>query len=282
MEKEEYYIYKSTLVERLEIYKNELIEEELSRRTITKYMSDVYQWLDEMGTIIDKSNMQRYKESLDKRYLISSLNSKLISINRFLRWNGNDKLCLKVKRGQLVGSLKNVITREAYRRMLMYAWDTGRHKMYYLMKTIARTGIRIGELKYITVQAISAGQVYVSNKGKTRWVQIPQSLCIELEQYCLANNITEGIIFCGNKKGKVISEPGVLKNMKYIARQVNVPEDVVYPHSLRHLFAKTYMEELGDISELADILGHSRIETTRIYTRTTLEEKRTRLEKLSL
>lgn len=275
-------IAKEKLLARMEEYKGTLLDEELSDRTIRKYMVDVKLWLEDMPAMIDKNEMQKYKSLLEANYAINSVNSKIISINRFLRWVGISELCLKVKRKQIANCLNNVISRNDYFKMIDYAIRTKRYKMYYIMKVIARTGIRIGELRYITVESIYVGQVYVFNKGKGRWVQIPESLCKELRSYCIENNILDGIIFYGNKIGKVISEPAVLKNMKYIAFKVGVNVDVVYPHSLRHLFAKTYMEELGDIAELADILGHSRIETTRIYTRTTSEEKRQRLEKISL
>lgn len=154
--------------------------------------------------------------------------------------------------------------------------------MYYILRTIALTGIRIGELKYITVDAVNTGWAEVYNKGKYRNIYISRNLSEELLNYCNDNGISTGIVFRGRNREEGISPAGVWKNMKYIAEQVGVPLEKVYPHNLRHLFAKTYMEKVGDVTELSDLLGHSRLETTWIYTKTTAEEKRNRLEKLDL
>lgn len=145
------------------------------------------------------------------------------------------------------------------------------------MKTIAQTGIRVGELKYVTVEAIQVGITIVWNKEKYRNVYLTNKLCEELQMYCSDNNISEGPIFCGNKKGQTITNGAVWKSLKYLAIQAGIPQELVYPHSFRHLFAKEYMQKIGDISELADLLGHTRLETTWIYTKTTSEEKRVRL-----
>ena len=142
------------------------------------------------------------------------------------------------------------------------------------MKTIAQTGIRVGELKYVTVEAIQVGITIVWNKEKYRNVYLTNKLCEELQMYCSDNNISEGPIFCGNKKGQTITNGAVWKSLKYLAIQAGIPQELVYPHSFRHLFAKEYMQKIGDISELADLLGHTRLETTWIYTKTTSEEKR--------
>lgn len=150
------------------------------------------------------------------------------------------------------------------------------------MKTITQPGIRVGELKYVTVEAIQVGITIVWNKEKYRNVYLTNKLCEELQIYCSDNNISEGPIFCGNKKGRTITNGAVWKSLKYIAIQAGIPQELVYPHSFRHLFAKEYMRKIGDISELADLLGHTRLETTWIYTKTTSEEKRVRLEHLDL
>ena len=143
------------------------------------------------------------------------------------------------------------------------------------MKTIAQTGIRVGELKYVTVEAIQVGITIVWNKEKYRNVYLTNKLCEELQMYCSDNNISEGPIFCGNKKGQTITNGAVWKSLKYLAIQAGIPQELVYPHSFRHLFAKEYMQKI-------DLLGHTRLETTWIYTKTTSEEKRVRLEHLDL
>ena len=150
------------------------------------------------------------------------------------------------------------------------------------MKTIAQTGIRISELKFVTFEAVKEGSALVWNKGKYRTVYFTSALQGELLEYCKDIGCTKGIIFCGRAKGKAITQGAVWKGLKYIARQADVPEEKVYPHSFRHLFAKEYMRKVGDIFELADLLGHSRLDTTWIYTKTTSDEKRSRLELLDL
>ena len=116
------------------------------------------------------------------------------------------------------------------------------------MKTIAQTGIRVGELKYVTVEAIQVGITIVWNKEKYRNVYLTNKLCEELQMYCSDNNISEGPIFCGNKKGQTITNGAVWKSLKYLAIQAGIPQELVYPHSFRHLFAKEYMQKIGDIS----------------------------------
>lgn len=150
------------------------------------------------------------------------------------------------------------------------------------MKTIAGTGLRIGELKYVTVQAITDGCTQIWNKRKYRTIYFSELLCEELLRYCNMIGIEQGVVFPGRTEGEVIASATVWKDLKYIAMSIGIPKDTVFPHSFRHLFAKNYMERIGDITELADILGHSRLETTWIYTKTTSAEKRKRLELLDL
>lgn len=273
---------KNEAIEKIEGYERQMRIDELSERTIKKYLCDVEQWINSQSDMISMETMIAYKEALINAYSISSVNSKLISVNRYLKWIGHDELILKMKRMQPKASIENMISKEEYNRMLEFAKHTNRKKMYLIMRTIALTGIRIGELKYITVQSLKNGVVEVFNKGKYRTIYISVPLAEELLEYCDDNGIYEGIIFHGRDRTKGISAVGVWKNMKYIAGKVDVPLKKVYPHSLRHLFAKTYMERVGDVTELSDLLGHSRLETTWIYTKTTSEEKRNRLEKIDL
>jgi len=199
-----------------------------------------------------------------------------------LKWLGFRELAVKTKRIQTSNGLENMITKECYLKMLRYADTHNKKKMYYIMKTIAQTGIRIGELQFVTFEAVREGSTIVWNKGKYRTIYFTDNLCKELLRYCDETSCTGGVIFCGRDRGKVITPGAVWKGLKYIARQVEVSEQIVYPHSFRHLFAKEYMRKVGDISELADLLGHSRLETTWIYTKTTSDEKRRKLELLDV
>lgn len=255
---------------------------ELSSSTIAKYVADINQWLSIAPEKISKASILDYKENLCKNYKVASVNSKIISINRYLKWLGIKELTVKTKRIQNPSGLENMITKECYLKMLRYADARNKRKQYCIMKTIAQTGIRIGELKYVTVEAVKEGSTVVWNKGKYRTVYFTDNLRHELLRYCMEIDCVTGVIFCGRENGKAITPGAVWKSLKYIARQVEVPEEMVYPHSFRHLFAKEYMRKVGDISELADLLGHSRLETTWIYTKTTSDEKRRKLELLDL
>lgn len=277
------YLEKVQAEAKLEEYKIEMEMKELSERTIHKYLADVRQWLaEEKDNIISKETIISYKRKLSEKYKVSSVNSKIVSVNRYLRWLGFVELVVRTERIQTTNVLDKMITKENYFAMMNYAKDTGRMRLYYIMKTIAGTGIRVGELKYVTVTAITDGYTQIWNKGKYRYIYFSERLCVELLQYCNNIGICEGIIFVGRKEGKVITSAAVWKGLKNIAKELGIPEETVFPQSFRHLFAKNYMEKVGDITELADILGHSRLETTWIYTKTTSAEKRRRLELLDL
>lgn len=275
-------LMKKKALDMIEIYKDEIKADELSSATISKYVADIKQWLSAMNDRISKSDISVYKEMMCEKYKVTSVNSKIISVNRYLRWLGYKELVVKTKRIQRINGLEKMITKEYYIQMLHYAKSMRKDKMYYIMKTIAQTGIRVSELKFVTVEAVLAGATIVQNKGKFRTVYFTNSLCRELLLYCEMTGCIKGIIFCGRESGKTITPGAVWKGLKYIAKQAGVPETIVYPHSFRHLFAKEYMRKVGDISELADLLGHSRLETTWIYTKTTSDEKKQRLERLGL
>lgn len=275
-------LMKEFVERRLHNYLEELRMDELSPATINKYKTDINQWIVEMPDMIKKEHILNYKSIMENDYKPSTVNSKLIAINRYLKWLGYNQMTVKTKKIQQQQQLDNVINRSCYCNMLGYALEHNKTKMYYLMKTFAQTGIRVSELKYVTWEAINAGYTIVYNKNKYRTVYFNSRLCSELKDYCEKIGCTSGIIFVGNTPGVAIKPGTVWKNLKYIARQINIPEKIVYPHSFRHMFAKEYMVVIGDISELADLLGHSRLETTWVYTKTTSEEKRKRLELLEL
>ena len=277
------YLKKVQAEAKMQEYTREMELQELSARTINKYLFDIRQWLGEMnGDIISKEAVIIYKSKLSKQYKVASVNSKIISVNRYLKWLGFKELVVNTERIQMSNVLDKIITKESYFTMLNYAKSTGKVKLYYIMKTIAKTGLRVGELKFVTVTAIENGYTQIWNKGKYRYIYFSEHLCAELLQYCNQVGIGEGIVFAGRTEDKAISSTAVWKGLKNIAKELGIPEETVFPHSFRHLFAKNYMEKVGDITELADILGHSRLETTWIYTKTTSAEKRKRLGLIDL
>lgn len=263
-------------------YKKYLYLKELSDITIKKYCKDVeqfYIWLGE--NIISKEKVLEYKKHLKNRYKIVSVNSKINSLNKYFEWKGLEEYKVKSFRVQTSTSVSNIITKNDYFRLLDCAKKSKKWKMYYIMRTLAMTGIRIGELRYITVESINDCQIEIYNKGKARVIYMGEHVRKMLKQYCMANGITNGFIFRGSKDS-AISQKTVWKNLKNISSKAGVPQSKVYPHSFRHLFAKEYMKVSSDISELADILGHTRLETTWRYTRTSYDEKVKMLDKMEL
>lgn len=229
---------------------------------------------------ITRKLTQMYKEEMRGRYKATTLNLYLTALNSYLDFIGRRDCRVQLCRLQKKKSVENVISSEEFDRMLSYACRNKMRKAYCIMCTLVTTGIRIGELKYITVDILEKGATEVCNKGKYREIYLPDRLAEELRKYCRENEIRDGNIFLGNR-GTPISRAGVWYMLQNIAEECQVPKEKAHPHSFRHFFAKAYITQYGNLSELADILGHSSIEITRIYTRTSVNEKRERLEHLN-
>lgn len=260
------------------LYRRELAEG--TREIYTRQVSELLKFLN--GGKITKEAMIAYKESLEKKqFAVSTQNLYITAVNSYLKFVGYEHFMLHTKRVQKHRSLVNIMEAEEYGRLLAYARKSGREKYYYIMKTLALTGIRISELKYFTVDTLKQEMFVVQNKGKHREIYLPQKLLAELEDYCKQAQVEEGVIFLGST-GKPIGRISVYKTLVRMAEQAGIPGKKAHPHSFRHLFAVTFMRQYGDIAELSDILGHSSLETTRIYTTTTIREKRRKLNELEL
>ena len=184
-------------------------------------------------------------------------------------------------RKQHAASNSEILSLSDYKRLLRFAKRLGQEDTYLIMKILAMTGIRIEELSFFTVENVKTNYIYVRNKGKERSIIIRQDLARELRQYCRNNGIKEGVIFFCKTKGKMMAKSTIWRRMQRIAGVARVGKNKVHAHSFRHLFAKMFLEEYnGSIAELADILGHNSLETTRIYAKTTDEEKRRKLERI--
>ena len=268
----------------LQAYSADLRREELGGNTIKKYLSDAQRFLRSVPPEenMDKLTVIRFKEKLRIKYKPSSVNSYLMGANHFLIWAGHPELTVKTERLQRSFSRECVLQQTEYRQLLAYARREGKDKYYYIMRTLAGTGIRVGELRYITREVLERRLAVIRHKGKIREICIPDSLCESLISYCEEQEIKSGPVFCGWQEGQALDESGVWKTLKRLADKAGVDPEKVYPHSFRHLFAKIYMQQIGNLTELSDILGHSNIETTRLYTLETMEEKRVSLERLAL
>ena len=237
----------------IEEFKNNLRMEEKSLATISKYIHDVNVFSEYTnGQCITKDIVIQYKEYLLKNYAIRSVNSMLASINclfAFLGWNDCSVKSIKIQR-QIFRSAEKELTKQEYFRLVQAAKSKGNKRLYLLLQTICGTGIRVSELKFITVEAVKSGQAIVSNKGKTRSVFIVRNLQNKLMHYIKEIGITTGIVF-RTSKGNPISRSNIWKDMKNLCTQANVNPNKVFPHNLRHLFARTFYSIEKDIAKLA-------------------------------
>lgn len=254
--------------EMIQDYKNYLITEEKSEVTIEKYVRDILalqQWLD--GRDITKQELLSYKAELVQEYAPASVNSIIASINGFLAFNNLYELkikSLKIQK-QLFCQSEKELTKNEYERLLKAAKDKKNERLYLIMQTICSTGIRVSELKYITVDAVTNRQTTVKLKGKIRTILLPKELCKLLSKYCKEQKIRNGSVFI-TRNGNPLTRHEIWRSMKSLCEMAGVDKSKVFPHNLRHLFARTYYAIQKDIVRLADILGHTSINTTRIYT----------------
>lgn len=259
--------------------------EEKSYATIKKYISDVRNFLDYLkDQELAKDTVIAYKDFLiSKKYAIRSINSKLASLNSFFLFLGRNDLKVKYLKlqQQIFRSEEKELSKPEYERLLSAAKVKGNSRIELVLQTICATGIRVSELKYITLEAVKLGEAVVSLKGKVRTIIIVKRLQKKLLSYAKAHNIKSGMIFI-TRNGKAMNRINIWREMKELCRQSNVNPQKVFPHNLRHLFARTFYSVEKDIAKLADILGHSNITTTRIYLLATGCEHRNKLEKMRL
>lgn len=274
---------KSRYVGHLEEFLSELKMAEKSELTLKKYRRDLmkfYVYIKQESFV--KETVIDYKQDLIAQgYKLSSINSYLVVLNKYLAWLGAADLKVKLLKTQRRGSREDIITLVDYKRLLRYAKKRGEMDMYHLMKVLAMTGIRIEELKFITVENIQSNYIVVTNKGKSRTVIMRQDLARELRKYCRTKCIKQGVIFVGKKEGCMMAKSTIWRRLKKIAGAAKVNKKKVHAHSFRHFFAKQFLlQNNNNILELADILGHESLDTTRIYNVSTDAEKRKKLENM--
>lgn len=268
----------------IDSFKRYLINEEKSEATIAKYVHDVrvfVSWVEDEE--IDKTKVLSYKNELTEKYAPASVNAALASLNCFFRFCGQNELCvktIKIQR-QIFAQQEKELTKNEYERLLKAAKEKGNERLYMLMQTICSTGIRISELRFITVDAVRTEKAVISCKGKTRIVFLPAKLCKMLKKYIKERNIQSGSVFV-SKNGKPLDRSNIWADMKKLCQSAGVSKNKVFPHNLRHLFARTYYSLEKDIIRLADILGHSSVNTTRIYTMECGNEHRRQIQRLGL
>ena len=303
--------------ETVSAFEKKLFEEEKSLVTVSKYIRDVKKFIQYILDIredetvkgsnakenvtklciskevaaeeritkqkISKESVIQYKNFLKENYAAASVNSMLAAINAYFRFLNCKELCvrqLKIQKKPYC-STKKELTKEEYFRILYKARNTNQERLAMILQTICGTGIRVSELEYFTVEAVQVGEVSVNCKNKTRSILIPQKLRVGLQRYAKKMGIKTGHIFI-TKNGKPMNRSNIWREMKAVCKCAGVSREKVFPHNLRKLFARCYYGMKKDIAKLADILGHSNINTTRIYIMTSGYEHRREIEKLDL
>ncbi len=270
--------------EKIMQFQNHLLEEEKSDSTVNKYVREVKlfkNWLGEGE--LTKTAVLAYKSHLVECFAPKSVNVALSSLNCF--FNFIERYDLRVKnlkiQRQIFSSSNKELSKSEYERLLAVAKRKKNERLYLLMQTICSTGIRVSEVRYVTVESVLCGMAEINCKGKIRRVFFPKQLCKVLVKYVKEQKIKSGSIFV-TKNGKPLDRSNVWSDMKCLCLAAGVPEEKVFPHNLRHLFARTYYTHQKDIVRLADILGHSSVNTTRIYTMESGEIHRNQIQKLGL
>jgi len=262
-----------------------LYVEEKAKATVEKYIRDIFafkRWINDKE--LDKISVLKYKEHLTNlNYAPASVNSILSSLNSFFEFNEWHEFKVKMLKIQkrIFAEKSKELTKSDYERLLSAAKRRKNERLYYLMQTICASGIRVSELSSITIEAVTKGQATIKNKGKMRIVILSKDLCKMLSKYAHIQKITSGPLFI-TRTGKPLDRSTIWKMMKTLCESAGVDRDKVFPHNLRHLFARTYYSIQKDIVRLADILGHSNVNTTRIYTMETGDVHRRQIQMLGL
>ena len=262
-----------------------LRSEEKSENTVEKYLRDVQAFAEYLGGAeITKGKVIAYKSRLlAENYAVRSINSMLASLNSlfsFLGWSDCKVKSIKLQR-QIYCPEEKELTKAEYMRLVNAAKQKGNERLNLILQTICGTGIRVSELQYITVEAAKRGEAVVFLKGKTRSVFLVKELRKKLLRYAAEQNIHSGAIFI-TRTGKPMSRTNIWREMKGLCEQAEVNPQKVFPHNLRHLFARVFYGIEKDLAKLADILGHSSINTTRIYIISTGDEHRRQMEHMRL
>ena len=270
--------------ELLKDFEKNMLEDEKSKATVEKYLRDLHYFVNFANErAIDKTLVLEYKAELAHNYALTSANSMLAALNAFLRFAGWLDCTVKQFKIQKKAfcSEEKELSKAEYLSLVRTAENKNNERLSLLIQTICGTGIRVSEVEYITVEAVQRGEAVVSCKGKTRRVFIISALRKKLLQYTKEHGIKSGMIFV-TRSGKAMNRSNIWAEMKKLCKEAGVSPNKVFPHNLRHLFARTFYGIEKDIAKFADILGHSNINTTRIYIISTGAEHRRKMENMRL
>ena len=271
--------------ETLAAFRRHLQEAERRPATVAKYLREIQAFAGSLrpGQLVTKETVLAWKEALAQRCAPSTVNGKLAALNTFFTFLGWRECRVKPLRRQreLFRDPGRELHKGDYLRLLAAAKGAGNWRLYYLMETLASTGIRVSELKFVTVQALHAGRAWVEGKGKGRLVLLTPKLCRVLAKYCRQRGITTGPVFV-TRTGRPMDRSNIWKALHTLCQTAGVEARRVFPHNFRHLFARAFYALEKDIAKLADLLGHASVETTRIYIMESGAEHKRQVERLGL
>ena len=286
--------------EALSEFRNYLIRSEKRQATIQKYVRDVRGFLDYLGgaavptelaectertepTELTKERVLQYKAHLEQHFRPESANSMLAALHAFLRFLGREDCRVKTFQIQrrMFRDEERELSRTEYEKLVAAAREAGNERLALIMETIGCTGMRVSELQFLTVEALQSGKLIVKNKGKSREICLISQLRQKLLRYCKEQGLTSGSVFV-SRNGKPLHRSQIWKEMKKAGWRAGIRQVKVFPHNLRHMFARAYYKKHKNICYLADILGHSNVNTTRIYTATTEIVHRRMMQSLHL
>lgn len=276
--------HRTPIQQYIQDYLNYLREEERSELTVQKYSRDVARFLAFSGKQLDKASLLAWKAQLvADGYAPQTINSMLAAVNGLLDYLGRMDQKVKPLKCQrtIFRAKERELTKAEYLRLLDTARNQGKGRLFLIMETVCATGIRVSELRYITVQAAQTGQAVVNCKGKCRVILIPRKLCAQLLKWVKSKKIAAGPVF-QTSGGKPMDRSNIWREMKGLCGAAGVDHRKVFPHNLRHLFAVVFYQAEKDIAKLADVLGHASISTTRIYIMETGAEHERQLARLGL
>ncbi len=264
-------------------YKMKLLEDEKSSETVVKYLADIREFCNWNKNSINKQTFIDYKSYLIQKELNPvTINSKLSALNGLLKYLRLNDYCVKFLKIQrkVFQSENRELTKHDYEKLVETAYKQNKEQLALIIQTIGGTGIRVSELKYITKEAVLNERANIHLKGKERTILIPKTLKKKLITFVKKNGIEKEVFI--TKNNTPLDRKQIWRQMKQLCKTANVDENKVFPHNLRHLFAVTFYKINKDIAKLADVLGHSSINTTRIYLISTGREHLNLLEKLQL
>ena len=259
-----------------------LYETEHSDNTIQRYCQEVRKFMEFLdGRVPEKQLFVEYRNLEKEHYNVRSVNVKISAINAYFAWSKRPELkmhFLKIQKKAFI-SEKRQLSSEEFSRLLTVAQKKSNQRLYMLLQVLVSTGIRISELPFITVESVEQGEAEISLKGKTRPVKFQNELRKNILEYCKKNKIESGYIF-RTRNGKAVDRSNIYHEMKKLCEKAGVEKEKVFPHNMRHLFARIFYHTEQNLAHLADVLGHSSIETTRIYVAETIDTYEKILEKM--